>query len=255
MDTELNALLDLYAAQAIQEFWKSARRAVHSALPVAACWFAPSPEWVAPCAAFRAEISLTEPEFRRFERLHPLGMFLRADPNKRLARLSDLLSDVALLNSKFYREFLEPYGHRFCVVLNFRQGTSSQGLLGLHRGEGDRDFSRAELHTIEDLHRHIETALRRACLLHRERSAHRALELLVSLPVPMAILDWRLAVLYCNHAARQLSVFWKAGCESARSLKCDEQFELPDGFVGIVRSVKWNGIRGHMFGRRRATIR
>ena len=122
MDAEFQALLDLHAAQTIKEFWQAARRVIHSALGVGATWFAPAPDWLLPCAAFRAETAFnTEEEFRRFQERHPLGAFLRANPKKALARLSDHLPDLGLRKSDFYREFMARQRERFSVVLAFWQ--------------------------------------------------------------------------------------------------------------------------------------
>ena len=124
IDAELHALLDLRGARTFQEFWQSARRVLHSALHVACAWFAPSPDWLPPCAAFRSGTAFeSETEFQRFQRLHPLKAFLAANPDKPLATLSDALSDACLLKSRFYRGFMAPHRKRFSVVLAFRQDT------------------------------------------------------------------------------------------------------------------------------------
>ena len=118
MDAELQALLDLHAAQTFKEFWRAARRVIHSALPVGTTWFAPASDWLLPTAAFRAEMPFqAELEFRRFQERHPLGAFLRANPKKALARLSDHLPDLRLRKSDFYREFMPPQHERLSVVL------------------------------------------------------------------------------------------------------------------------------------------
>lgn len=229
MDAELQALLDLHAAQTFKEFWRAARRVIHSALPVGTTWFAPASDWLLPTAAFRAEMPFqAELEFRRFQERHPLGAFLRANPKKALARLSDHLPDLDLRKSDFHREFMAPQRDRFCVVMSFWQGTTLQALLGVHRLEEHGDFSRAELRILGELQRHLAAALQRVCGLQRERSAHRALELLLApLPLPTAVVDWELEVRYCNDAAKQMAALWKTGREVARCMKNNDRFELP----------------------------
>jgi hypothetical protein len=43
-DAQLQALLELHAAQGFKEFWRSARRLLHLALPGTIAWFAPAPD-------------------------------------------------------------------------------------------------------------------------------------------------------------------------------------------------------------------
>jgi DNA-binding CsgD family transcriptional regulator len=226
---ELQALLDLHAARTFKNFWQSARRVLHSALPVAATWFAPASDWLPPCAAFRAEMRFkSDREFQRFQELHPLKAFLRANPHKLLATFSDVLSDARLLKSRFYREFMAPQHRRFSVVFAFWQQTLLRALIGLNRLENDRDFSRAELQTLGELHRYVSANLQRVYELQRERSARCALELLLSpLPLSIAVLDWNLNVVYSNEAAKQSAALWIAKSEHPRCLKKLSRFEIP----------------------------
>ena len=130
-----------------------------------------------PCAAFRAETSFkSEREFQRFQELHPLKAFLLVNPHKHLATFSDVISDARLLKSGFYREFMAPQRERFSVVLAFWQRTVLRGLIGLNRLQNDRDFSRAELRTLGELHGQLDAALKGAWDLQRERRARGTLE-------------------------------------------------------------------------------
>ena len=244
MDAELQALLDLHGSRAFQEFWQSARRLLHSALLVASAWFAPSSDWLLPCAAFRAETAFeSEADFQRFQRLHPLRAFLAANPDKLLATFGDALSDACLLQSRFYREFMGPQRERFSVVLAFRQQTVVRALIGLTRLRNDHDFSRAELRTLGELHHHLGAALQRVYELQREQRAHSTLELLLTpLPLGIAVLDWNLDTVYSNEAAKQSAALWLADCEAVRCLKKASRFELPGELREVCADLKkaWN---------------
>ena len=252
IDTELHALLDLRGARTFQEFWQSVRQVLHSALHVASAWFAPSPDWLPPCAAFRAGTAFeSETEFQRFQRLHPLKAFLETNPDKPLATFSDALSDACLLKSRFYREFMAPQRKRFSVVLAFRQDTVVRALIGLTRLQNDRDFSPAELRTLAELHRHFGAALQRVYELQREQSVRSTLELLLApLPLAIAVFDWNLDVVYSNEAAKQSAALWLAGNEAVRRLKKASRFEVPGELREVCGDLKKRlGTRGTSRGR------
>ncbi len=256
IDTELHALLELRGSRTFQEFWQSARQVFHSTLLVASAWFAPSPDWLPPCAAFRAGTAFeSETEFQRFQRLHPLKAFLAANPDKPLATFSDALSDACLLKSRFYREFMAPHRKRFSVVLAFRQDTVVRALIGLTRLQNDRDFSPAELRTLAELHRHFGAALQQVYELQREQSARRTLELLLApLPLAIAVFDWNLEVVYSNEAAKQSAALWLAGNEAVRRLKKASRFEVPGELREVCGDLKKRlGTRGTSRGRSSAT--
>ena len=228
-DAQLRAMVNLHAAHGLKEFWRSARRLLHSAVPAAAAWFAPEPDLTPLSAAFFAETALeTKPQFQRFQECHPLKTFLLANPQKRLATLGDVMTDAQLLRSRFYREFMAPQQERFSAVLAFWHRNSLCALIGLDRLQNDRDFSPAELRTLRSLHSHLAEALDRVRRLQRERSARGILEfVLAPLPVPILVLDWELEVLYHNRAASESAILWRCGQATARCVKPASRFEIP----------------------------
>lgn len=245
LDAELQALLDLHAAKTLKQFWRSAQRLLHSALPGATLWFAPTQDWMPPGATFRAETALkTDSQFQRFLERHPLKAFLLANPQNHLATFSDVMTDAQLLRSKFYREFMAPQHERFSVVLALWHGTSLRALIGLNRLQNDHDFSRTELGTLGSLRGHLGAALNGVLELQRERSARGALEfVLAPLPLPIVVLDWELDVLYHNHAANESTVLWTRRQADARSLKQASRFEVPAHVGALCRELKAVWIR------------
>ena len=249
-DAQLQALLELHAAQGFKEFWRSARRLLHLALTGSSAWFAPAPDWMAPSATFRAETALkTDSQSQRFQERHPLRAFLLANPRKHLATFSDVMTDAQLLRSSFYREFMAPSHERFSAVLAFRHRTSLCALIGLNRLQNGRDFSPAELRTLRSLHWHLGEALDSVRKLQRERSAHGVLELVLApLPLSIVALDWELEVLYHNRAANESAVLWRRGHAAARCFKPTSRFEMPADVAALCseRKTAWSrsGERG-----------
>jgi DNA-binding CsgD family transcriptional regulator len=245
LDAELQALLDLHAAKTFKEFWRSAQRLLHAALPGATLWFAPAQDWLPPSATFRAETALnTDSQFQRFLERHPLKAFLLANPQHHLATLSVVMTDGQLLRSRFYREFMAPQRERFSVVLALWHRTSLRALIGLNRSQNDHDFSRAELGTLGSLHGHLGAALNGVLELQRERSARGALELVLApLPLPIVVLDWELDVLYHNRAASESAVLWMRRPADARCLKQASRFEVPAQVGALCRELKAVWIR------------
>ncbi|HWM24195.1 MAG TPA: helix-turn-helix transcriptional regulator [Chthoniobacterales bacterium] len=240
LDAELQALLDLHAAKTLKQFWRSAQRVLHSALPGVTLWFAPVQDWLPPSAAFRAETALqADSQFQRFLARHPLKAFLLANPQRHLATFSDVMTDAQLRRSRFYREFMTPQHERFSVVLALWHQTSLRALIGLNRLQDDNDFSRAELGTIGSLHGHLSAALNGVLELQRERSARGALELVLApLPLPIVVLDWELNVLYHNHAANESAMLWLRRPADAHCLKQASRFEVPAHVGALCRELK-----------------
>jgi DNA-binding CsgD family transcriptional regulator len=245
LDAELQALLDLHAAKTLKQFWRSAQRLLHSALPGAALWFAPALNWLPLSPTFRAETGLkSDSQFQRFLERHPLRAFLLANPQKHLATFSDVMSDERLHRSRFYREFMAPRHERFSVVLALWHRTSLRALIGANRLHKDHDFSRAELGTLESLHGRLGAALHGVLELQRERSVRGALELVLApLPLAIVVLDWELNVLYHNQAANESAALWTHRRVEARYLKQANRFEVPAHVTALCHQLKAVRIR------------
>ena len=105
--------------------------------------------------------------------------------------------------------------------------------------QNDRDFSRTELRTLAELHRHFGAALQRVYELQSEQSARRTLELLLApLPLAIAVFDWNLDVVYSNEAAKQSAALWLAGNEAVRHLRKASRFEVPGELREVCGDLK-----------------
>jgi DNA-binding CsgD family transcriptional regulator len=137
---------------------------------------------------------------------------------------------------------MQPHDDRYFACLNFWHGGLFQGLIGLHRTSGQRDFTDAELTLLEQLHPHFNTVLQRILSLHRERAVRLSLEkLLVNLPIATVLLDWDLRVASRNHSAVELCARWEIGPERAAREKY-RAFRLPREVLAYCEQFKatWN---------------
>ena len=244
VDAEMQALLELHAAQSLKTFLAAARRTFHAVVPRAAIWFAPALDSLLQCLDFRADKPFkSASDFRRFLELHPIAAFLRANPDKPLATFSDVLTDASLMKSRFYREFMARRCERYSVVLAFRQGASLKGLIGLSQSKSDGDFSSAELKTLGILHGHLGSVLRRVCELQSERNTHESLELLLNmLTQPAVVLDWDLKIVYHNGAADRLAALWQPPGQDAEPGREVRSLVIPQVVRELCDELKttWN---------------
>jgi DNA-binding CsgD family transcriptional regulator len=242
-DLEL-ALLALHGAQEMEEFWKGARRVLHAALPLDFICMCLRPFALMPSTVFRERAPFaSEAEFQRFQEVSPIQAYLSVRPGTLFVRMSDTLTDKELLRSEFYRRFMQPFGDRYFLCLNFWQNGLFQGLIGLHRTAAQRDFTDADMALISRLHPHFDTVLQRIMSLHRERAVRISLEkLLVNLPIATVVLDWDLRVASHNRSAVEACAVWNLGPERAAREKCREEFRVPAPLMAYCASFKasWN---------------
>lgn len=238
------ALLALHGTQEMREFWDRSRRVLHAALPLDFVCLCLRPFAVMPSTVFRERAPFaSDEEFHRFQELNPIREHLVLHPGERLTRLSDIVSGNLLVRSEFYRRFLEPHDDRFFVSLNFWRDGVFQGIVGLHRTPGQRDFTESEMALLGELYAHFDTVLQRILDLHRERAVRLSLEkLLVELPIATVLLDWDLRVVYHNRSAVEQCTVWTRGPERARMEKTGTRCDLPPEILGYCRDFKvaWN---------------
>jgi DNA-binding CsgD family transcriptional regulator len=240
------ALLALHGSQEMREFWDRSRRVLHAALPLHFVCLCLRPFAVMPSTVFRERAPFaSDEEFRRFQELNPIGQHLVLHPGERLTRLSDVVSGNLLVRSEFYRRFLEPHDDRYFVSLNFWRDGVFQGIVGLHRTPGQRDFTESEMALLAQLYAHFDTVLQRILDLHRERAVRLSLEkLLVELPIATVLVDWDLHVVYHNRSAIEQCAVWIRGPERARVEKIGAHCDLPAEILAYCRDFKaaWNPV-------------
>jgi DNA-binding CsgD family transcriptional regulator len=197
-----------------------------------------------PSTVFREKAPFaSEEEFKLFQELSPLGGYLAAHPGTMLVRMSDVLPDRELVDTEFFRRFMQPHEDRHFACFNFWHGGAFQGMIGLHRTGEQRDFTEAEIEFLARLHPHFDTVLRRILVLHRERAVRLSLErLLGNLPIATVLLDWDLRVTYRNRSAVELCALWNFGLLRARAEKHSEDFSLPPAVIEFCEGFKarWN---------------
>ncbi len=238
------ALLKLHATQEMEEFWTTARLVLHTALPLHFICMCLRPFALMPSTVYRERAPFaSEEEFQRFQEVSPVGAYLANRPGTTIVRMSDLLPDVELMGTEFYRRFMLPHDDRYFACLNFWHGGLFQGLIGLHRTSTQRDFSDAELALLNQLHPHFNTVLQRILSLHRERAVRLSLEkLLVNLPIATVLLDWDLRIASRNRSAVELCAVWNIGRERAGCEKPDARLKLPPQVLAYCEDFKahWN---------------
>ncbi len=233
-------MLELHGAQEMKDFWQTTRQVLHEALPLDFICLCLRPFAVMPSTVFREKVPFaTDEEFKLFQQLSPLQGYLSTRPGTTLVRLSDIVPERELVESEFFRRFMQPYSDRYFACFCFWHLRTFQGMIGLHRTAEQRDFTGTEMDFLARLHPHFDTVLQRILNLHRERAVRLSLErLLVNLPLATVVLDWDLRVTYRNHSAVELCARWNFGPKRAHSEKHTDDFRLPQPVVDFCESFK-----------------
>ena len=114
-------------------------------------------------------------------------------------------------------------------------------LLAPHRGPHMPDISVAEMATLQALYPHIEAAHRRVSRLQGVTCTRRGLEKFVSmLPLPTILVDWGLAPLYHNAAARLAAARWN-GIDPHLKLTIRE-LKMPADLLAVLEEMRAKGI-------------
>jgi DNA-binding CsgD family transcriptional regulator len=237
-------LLELHATQEMGEFWAATRHVLHAALPLHFVCMCLRPFALLASTVFRERAPFaSEAEFQLFQEVNPLQPYLAAHTGATIVRMSDVVPDLELLHTEFYRQFMLPHDDRYFACLNFWHGDLFQGLIGLHRMSSQHDFTDAEMAFLGQIHPHFNTVLQRILNLHRERAVRLSLEkLLVNLPIATVLLDWDLRVACRNRSAVELCALWNLGPERAGKEKYSDDFKLPRPISAYCEKFKldWN---------------
>ncbi len=240
------ALVELSAANEMQEFWEATKAVLHLALPIQFCCLCFRPFLVMPPTVFRERAPfLDNADLQRFQELCPFSSYVEHHPGIRVLRLSDVIETSTLVKTEFFRLFMRPSGDRYQAYLILWESDVFQGLVGLHRSAQQRDFTDTEIHLLDQLHPHFQNAGKRVLASHREKAKRMSLEILLGrLPIATIVLDWDLRVTYRNGAAEELGVHWNLGAQAARSLKPSQNFEMPPEIIDSCRRLKDTWHRG-----------
>lgn len=106
---------------------------------------------------------------RNFRELDPLNPALFARSAQTVACIDELMTEEALLASRYYREFMRPLGHRHVADMFFRRGPDIIAVLSMLREASLGPFTDAELSLARRLQPFLEYAL---CAVYRPRRYH-----------------------------------------------------------------------------------
>ena len=236
-------LLALHSAIDAQAFLKSAVHLLQTAVPCdilfsllhhASDGACSSAVWGPDCGILQEEYPRTRLVGDR--ELH----ILAADPSAKTCHLSGCFP----MDEKTEGfPFLVPSFHgvtmRNAVALFFWNKTVDvvDLLLAPHRGNHRPAISSAEMVTLQRLHAHIDAAYRRVSRLQCATCIRRGLEDFVSmLPLPTVLLDWQLAPLYHNAAARQAVALWSGTDPQLK--RTSREFRLPADLLAVLEKMR-----------------
>lgn len=221
-------LLALHAAIDAEGVWQAGVAVLKASMPAYHYLMALPTEGMKP---FLLRTTLPVPDeadyWDRLNRAAPLEGLLKRLAGQRVARMSDMVPFVVMRFSPFYRKFMKPEGWRYSAAMFFWDGDQYLGQFAQNRTAGQGDFTDQEMEVLAALHEHFEIAIRRVMLFDRERSGRLAVEESIRRsPLPTAVLEWDLTLVYHNPAAAEACAEWRFGPDRSRALK--PVFELPD---------------------------
>ena len=235
-------LLALHAATDSQSFIKAATRLLAAAVPhdvtyvmlhyftgfgrLTETWASDGSTW-------------TEEWLRGHHATNPAHRVLSAAPGRKVMTLrSCYASDKEMVESRFYREYMQPLHTQHAAALMF-WNHAKNGVdcgIGLHRKPGQPEFTALELEALERIHPHIETAFRRVSKLQSEAGARDSLQqFLRGLPLPTVLLNWELDPVYHNAAAAEDALAWAGG---SLNLKRARSFSVPPDLLAELQSMR-----------------
>jgi DNA-binding CsgD family transcriptional regulator len=237
------ALLALHSAMESQAFLKSAVRLLHAAIPcdVVFTLLNYSIDQGRSPVVWGSDGSTFSEEYLRDSLVgNPHRYILAANPGLKVWRLSDCYaSEAAMEDCPFFIRFIQRIGMRHAVALFFWNETldAANFTLAPNRGPREADISAAEMAAVEALHPHIDAAYRRVNRLQSATGLRRGLEDFVStLPLAIILLDWQLAPLYHNAAAREAVAHW-SGAHPHLKLT-HREFKIPADLHAILVEIR-----------------
>ena len=145
---------------------------------------------------------------------HYLNYYVKIDPRMQVMESAKLhewrycthyLDQQYVNHNEFYQDFLLPSGGRYAMGAWIDDSQTEKTVLGLHRGEGQPEFSEGERRIAEQFSGHLNRSLR----LHRhtkalEDKASLGARAIDALNMPMLIVDSTATIRHLNHQAEAL---------------------------------------------------
>ncbi len=165
-------LLDLHRAMEFEELWHAGIGLLEATMPNR--YFLAALPCVGVVPFFlRTTIPIPDtPDYwgRFVEADPPLSKIVRDHPGLTLAYLSDHTTWEDMVETRFYKEFVEPSGWRHAMGLLFWDGTTFYGQFSCLRTAEQGDYNTSEQMMFASLHPHLDAAVKRIARLDRERS-------------------------------------------------------------------------------------
>lgn len=239
------ALLALYAAADLAEFWTALQGLLKESLPYDA--LVVYLNYLDFKTSWRAARILATPNAERpstwFESRRKVDLSLQyvlSQPHRvKLFRLSDVRPPQGeLRETAFFQNYFAPDDWQHVAVCLFWRGNTVRSEIAVRRTSGQGDFTDREFALLETLYPHIETVLNRILLLEEERAQRRWLaEYNHHLPFALMFLDWELQPLCANRRARELCFNWHSGTKSDRRHQA-RTLRIPDDITQACRQLK-----------------
>lgn len=233
----LKNLIELQKAVTPEATWKASNKLMRAAMPVKHVLMGlPSLE-VQPIF-LRTTVSIPDMEefFARVAQLTPLKTVLMNNPGIKVARMSDAYEPKP--GCPFYEECLKPNGWLYSAAMLFWKNDGSYlGQLSTVRTAEQGDYTDQEMALLLEIHPHVEAAIQRLQALERAGAASSGLEhSMQALPLPMAMLDWNLDVVYINRPGRDAATMWRHGPQASRQR--NPTTELPEALRETCNQLK-----------------
>jgi DNA-binding CsgD family transcriptional regulator len=159
---------------------------------------------------FSHEGGQTTPEmafdyFSRYHRIDPRAALVATAPVGEWIDCKDHFDDKYVSTSRFYQEFLIPYGGRYVYGAKIAQDEAHVLVISFLRGVGTPQLSPAERILVQELSAHFAAAFRmRREVAEINRSRGAGLSILDRLRQPLIVLDASRCITFRNESARRL---------------------------------------------------
>jgi DNA-binding CsgD family transcriptional regulator len=185
-------------------------------------------------------IELSDTWFEDRGRHNPFSPWIEANIGATHYRFSDIVgSPERFRKSEFYERFARYEGWDKGFSCLYWDRGQVRGMFSLYRSESSPEFSPDEEAKILQLREHVEIAIQRVQYLHRERNFRLALEdFNRKMPVPLALVDWNLNLVFANTAAYEQCAIWNFGIQKARVYNAREKFKIPPEIVEKIKLMK-----------------
>ena len=208
----------LHQAMDLDQLWKAMIKLCNSAMPLHHMVAVLPFEGMAPMAMRTTVPHNNTEEF--WQRLHaaepPLFQIVRDHPGLKLADLDVLMTEEQIMNSKFYREIMQPDGWRYSVGLLFWVDERCVAHLGLCRTMEQGRFTPEEKQRLLAFHPYMDAAIRRVAQLARLELITGLLKEALEHPADgVTLIDSQGAVVFQNQAASICCAIWLRGKGSA----------------------------------------